>query len=145
MKKDKKEAGGNRELSSNLPDLGMFLLNQGIGSSSIVIPGVPFINFYELAGDKDTLISSVACDIQPTAHLGTFDFKGQYRTELISCLREEFGNYVDGALNSKLPVRIDLPSPITLAITAVVGEEQNNGMEQFAPLVVIEVKKTAFH
>ncbi len=52
MTKDKKETSGNRELSSNLPDLGMFFLKQGIGSSPIVIPGVPFINFYQLAGDK---------------------------------------------------------------------------------------------
>lgn len=123
---------------SYLPDLGMFLVEQGIGVAALVFPGVPLAHFRELP--DGTISTSVASGIPPDAHLATFDFKGEARVKLITRLKEEFPDAGVDAPNGDTPMRIDLPVPVSLNITAAVGNIQKNEHEQFVPLVVIDFK-----
>ncbi len=125
-----------------LPDLGMYFIKMGMEKSTIVIPSAPFVKFYELPDDTGTLSSSVASGIPPNARLATFDFKGTAREELFALLRQEFPNCIEDASKGNKPIQIGLPSPIILALKAVVGDvHTDEDNRQFAPLIVVDIQK----
>jgi len=112
------------------------LLQQGCGQANTVFPSIPFLHFSELR-DK-TISATLRYGFGDEARAGTFDFKGPMREELLSLIEHKFpgsAKQINGLL------QIDLPRPLPITITAVLGSLQETESETFIPLIVTKMKE----
>ncbi len=119
-----------------LPDFGISLVKQGLGTIQIVIE-VFFVRFDVMP--DGTITSSVAIGFPTEAHLATFDFKDEARNKLVDLLEKEFPSLI----NNMLHEGITLPRPITLTITARLGDAQVSWKNEcFIPLIVTDIEES---
>ena len=117
-------------------DFGCFLLEQGLGQAETVFPLVPFMHIRELP--DQTLTSTLRCHMGTETRAGTFDFKGPVRDELLALINHRFSGFELRRSAGRL--RIDLPEPLPITITAVLGTLKRNDKESFIPLIVTRLR-----
>lgn len=120
------------------PDLGLELVSQGWGDRQIAFPGVPVSKLRSLPGGG--LSFSVRTSSDAEARTATFDFKGVHRTALLAKIGHAIPEMAEILSSANIPLRIDLPRPVVLTLSAVLGELQRTEHERFVPLIVIGIE-----
>jgi hypothetical protein len=119
------------------PDFGTYLLEHGVGHTTMSFPGVALRSLRELP--DGTIRNSLSTKLDETRFLATFDIKGQARKALLDRIEEEFPGLMADQSGARPPLRLNLPVPLTVTLTAVLGRLERNGAEQFIPLIVVGI------
>ena len=118
-----------------LPDLGVELMEKGLGATPVKFPGVPVHRVKELP--DGALSFSISDSEPPEGHTATFDLRDEQREVLLRRL----GKVTDPSnLRGAQPIDIRLQEPLVLTITAVLGAPQKTATEEFVPFNVIAIE-----
>lgn len=126
------------------PDFGIRLIRDG-ASPDLDIHIVPFeLDHISIVNDElFTTISNMVFDGEP--HAVSLDFGVEALKAIHALCPDEIAQFIADELseNSFEGYTIELPEPVTLAVTARLGELQTAEKEQYVPLIVQSVSKVS--
>lgn len=133
------QSGRPKLPSSFAPDLGIYLVDHGLGVKALTFVAVPVHILAKLP--DETLRLSIGLRAGEDTKFATFDFRGRVRDQLAEHLRVTFPQIVDGDFRGLSSGRIELPSPVPVTLTALLGNFEETEAQAYIPLVVVEVAR----